>query len=90
MSEEWLTVYIKELEDQYNWLLDTLLIGAMNYPYDMQVAIPHPKWLVEELAFRWWEKEQPHDSTIADYRETILLELGHESIREGEADNILG
>ena len=80
----------ESLEERYEWLLDTLLINTLNYPYDMHAAIPHPKWLIEELAIRWYAKEQPHDSTIADYRETILLELGHESIREGEANNLPG
>ena len=80
----------QELEDRYNWLLDTLLIDTLNYPYDMHAAIPHPRWLIWELARRWWEKEQPHDQTLIDYLGTIELELGHESIREGEADNIPG
>ena len=78
------------LAQRYEWLLDKLLVNTLGYPYDMHVDIPHPKWLIDELAIRWYEKEQPHDSTIADYRETILLELGHESIREGEANNLPG
>ena len=64
--------YVAALEEKVEWLLQTLLIDAMNYPYDVTVGIPHPEWLLKELAFRWYTKEQPIDgSTETDYLDTL-------------------
>ena len=68
--------YVTTLEEKVEWLIQTLLIDALNYPYDMSVRIIHPMWLIDELAKRWHKKENEPDTTVDEYKLTILLELG--------------
>lgn len=68
-------------QEKLDWVLDTLLIERMGFPYDASIHGDYPNWFVSEIARRWWERDGDKDEGPQDWEWSVRFELGMEEIR---------